>query len=87
MLIYAGLSKEYPLEFNGRLNACLTLSWLLGMILAQNIYGWVLDQFLGTNGNFAIQGHQLGIGIMVLWLLVTLVWYFLFDLFSRKKAI
>ena len=87
MLIYAGLSKEYPLEFNGRLNACLTLSWLLGMILAQNIYGWVLDQFLGTNGNFAIEGHQLGMGIMVLWLLVTLVWYSLFDWFSRKKAI
>jgi hypothetical protein len=30
MVIYAGLSKEFPLEFNGRLSACLTLSWLVG---------------------------------------------------------
>jgi hypothetical protein len=60
------------LEFNGWLNACLILSWLLGMILTENIYGWVLDQFIVINRKYAISGHQYGMGIMILVMIAAL---------------
>jgi len=75
MVIYAGLSKEFPLQITGRLNACLTLSWLFGMVTTQNIYGWALDQFPNTNGSYAIEGHHLGMGIMLVLLVAALAWY------------
>jgi MFS family permease len=77
MVIYAALSTEFPLELTGRLNACLTLCWLLGGFLMQNIYGWALDQFPNKNGSYALEGHQLGLGIMVALLLAALVWFFI----------
>ena len=86
MVIYAGLGKEFPLEFTGRLNACLTLSWLFGMVVTQNIYGWALDQFPDKNGNYAIEGHHLGMGIMALFLAAALAWYWIMSLILRYKT-
>lgn len=86
MVIYAGLSPHFPKEFTGRLNACLTLSWFIGGFTSQNIYGWALDQFPNSNGRYATEGHQLGMGIMVILLIATLIWYFIAALVSKKRS-
>lgn len=85
MVIYAALSPQFPKEFTGRLNACLTLSWFLGGFASQNIYGWALDQFPSNNGSYDTKGHQLGMGIMVILLVVALFWYFIASLVSEKR--
>jgi len=77
MVIYAALSTQFSLELTGRLNACLTLSWFLGAFVSQNIYGWALDQFPNNEGSYAVEGHRLGMGIMVALLIAALAWYFI----------
>jgi hypothetical protein len=54
MVIYAQLSTHFSLELTGRLNACLTLSWFLGVFVSQNIYGYALDQFPNNAGSYAV---------------------------------
>jgi hypothetical protein len=49
---------------------------MLGAFLIQNIYGIVLDRFPVTNGGYSIDGHQIAMGIMVVFVLVALAWFF-----------
>ncbi|MBT3551384.1 MAG: MFS transporter [Rhodospirillaceae bacterium] len=86
MVMYAALGPEFPKELNGRLNACLTLSWLLGAFLVQNIYGFVLDRFPNTETGYAPEGHRLAMGINFGILVVTLAWYFVFGAIIRRWA-
>src|SRR5262245_26274370 len=75
-VIYAALGAQFPQRIAGALNACLTLSWMLGAFLIQNIYGIVLDRFPVTNGGYSIDGHQIAMGTMVAFVLVALAWFF-----------
>jgi MFS family permease len=72
---YAALAPEFPPQFTGRLNACLTLSWMLGAFLIQNLYGIVLDLFPSGGGNYSIQGHRVAVGVIVFLLLTALAWF------------
>jgi len=87
LIIYAALSGEFPLELTGRLNACLTLSWFLGSFFFQNVYGWALDQFPSNNGSYALEGHRLGIGIMITAVIIALVWYFVATMIMSKRNV
>ncbi|MEE8171764.1 MAG: hypothetical protein V3T62_02420, partial [Alphaproteobacteria bacterium] len=73
---YAALGRQFPSEFTGRLNACLTLAWMLGGFVTQNIYGLVLDQFPSTNGSYAAEGHRMGLAVMIVLLLSAMGWFF-----------
>jgi MFS family permease len=73
---YAALGSQFPPQLTGRVNACLTLSWMLGAFFIQNIYGMVLDWFPAINGGYSIEGHRFAIGLLILLLLVALAWYF-----------
>lgn len=73
---YAALGPQFPQQFTGILNACLTLSWMLGAFLIQNIYGFILDQFPATNGGYSVEGHRVATGILIVFLLMTLGWFF-----------
>ena len=72
---FAALATQFPRELVGRLNACLSLFWMLGGFAVQNIYGLVLERFPSTNGSYAVEGHQLGMGVLVLLLIAALTWY------------
>lgn len=77
MVIYPALSAAFPPQYAGRLNACLTLAWFLGGFVVQNIYGFVLDRFPQTNGSYAIEGHRMGLAIMVALMIGALAWFHL----------
>ncbi len=72
---YAALAPLFPPQLIGRLNACLTLSWVLGAFLLQNAYGLVLDWFPATNGGYSTEGHRVAVGILVVLVLLALGWY------------
>lgn len=73
---YAALGPQFPPQLTGRLNACLTLSWMLGAFFIQNMYGMVLDRFPATNGGYSMEGHRFAIGLLILLMLAALAWYF-----------
>jgi hypothetical protein len=39
---YAALAPQFPSELTGRLNACLTLAWMLGAFVLQTLYVFLL---------------------------------------------
>lgn len=82
---YAALGPQFPPHLTGRLNACLTLSWMLGAFLNQNVYGMVLDQFPATNGGYSIEGHQVGMGVLIVALLAALGWFFIASHMIKKQ--
>src|SRR5262245_23955982 len=82
---YAALAPEFPPQLTGRLNACLTLSWMLGAFLIQNLYGIVLDLFPSGNGSYSIQGHRVAMGVIVLLLLTALAWFAIASRLIRSQ--
>ena len=82
---YAALGSQFPKEMGGRLNACLTLVWMLGAYFLQNIYGLVLNKFPSTDGSYAVEGHRLGMGILILFLLAALVWFLTASLILKLR--
>ena len=82
---YAALRPRFPLHLTGRLNACLTLSWMLGAFLMQNIYGIVLGLFPAPNGGYSIEGHRIGMGIMIGALVTALGWFFVASNIIKKQ--
>jgi hypothetical protein len=83
MVTYAALAPRFPPALTGRLNACLTLSWMIGGFLFQNIYGFVLDLYSPTNGSYPIEGHRAATGVMLSCQVAALAWYFVFPIFIR----
>jgi MFS family permease len=83
---YAALGQQFSKEMTGRLNACLTLSWMLGAFVLQNLYGLVLDRFPSADGSYAVEGHRLGMGMMLLVVVVALVWFLAASLVLRRRA-
>jgi MFS family permease len=82
---YAALAPEFPPQLTGRLNACLTLSWMLGAFLIQNLYGIVLDLFPSGSGSYSIQGHRVAMGVIVLLLLTALAWFAIASRLIRSQ--
>ena len=82
---YAVLGSQFPKELGGRLNACLTLAWMLGAYLFQSIYGLVLNEFPSTNGSYAVEGHRLGLGIIILFLIAAFVWFLASSLILKMR--
>ena len=72
---YAALAPHFPPQMIGRLNACLTLSWMLGAFLFQSLYGVVLDWFPTTDTGYSIVGHQYAMGILLVILLLAIGWF------------
>jgi MFS family permease len=86
-VIYAALGPEFAPQLTGRLNACLTLSWMLGAFFIQNIYGIVLDRFPKTAGGYSIEAHSIGIGVIIVLLVAAMGWFFIaIRLIERRTA-
>lgn len=75
-VFYAALAPQFPVALAGRLNACITLSWMLGGFVFQNLYGIVLDQFPSVGASYDVVGHRVGTGIFFVLMLAALAWYF-----------
>jgi MFS family permease len=82
---YAALAPEFPPELTGRLNACLTLSWMLGAFLILNLYGVILDLFPAGSGNYSVQGHRVAVGVIILLLLTALAWFVIASRLIRSQ--
>jgi len=82
---YAALAPEFSPQLTGRLNACLTLSWMLGAFLIQNLYGIVLDLFPSGSGSYSIQGHRVAVGLILILLLAALAWFAIATRLLRSK--
>ncbi len=85
LVMYAALGAEFPKELHGRLNAYLTLCWLLGGFVIQNIYGFVLNQFPATEAGYAAEGHRMSMGVNFGILIIALVWYFAFSAAIKRQ--
>lgn len=82
---YAALKPLFPPEVTGRLNASLTLCWMVGGFVTQNLYGAVLDLYPASDGGYAPAGHRMGMGLMLLLLLAALAWFFTAPWVARKR--
>lgn len=86
MVSFAALSSAFPVEMTGRLNACLSLFWLGGGFVIQNLYAWVIDWFPSTGGSYAVEGHKFAMGLLVMLLITALCWFVLATLLLKYKA-
>jgi MFS family permease len=85
-VMYAALGAEFPKEMGGRLNACLTLAWMLGAFLTQNIYGLVLQEFPSSNGSYSAEGHELAMKLLTFALLAALAWFVAASYWIKSKS-
>jgi len=74
---YAALAPQFAPNLTGRLNACLTLAWMLGASLIQSIYAVVLNRFPAATDGYSIEGHRFGTGFLILLVMMAMGWYFL----------
>jgi MFS family permease len=86
MVTFAALSGEFPPEMTGRMNACLSVFWLGGGFVMQNIYAVILRQFPSAAGSYAIEGHKLAIGLIALLLAAALIWFAAATAMLKKKS-
>ncbi len=86
MVTYAALGPQFAPELTGRLNACLTVAWMAGGFLTQNIYGIVLDQFPARDGGFSPEGHQAGMVVLLALLLAALLWFLISPRLTARSA-
>lgn len=74
-IIYAGLAPAFPKALTGRLNACMTLSWMAAAFVLQSGYGFVLDLYPPTEIGYAPEGHRAATLMLITITLVALIWY------------
>lgn len=84
-VIYAALAPQFSKELIGRLNACLSLSWMGCAFVLQNVYGLVLNQFPASDGSYSFAGHRLAMGIMILFPVAALGWFFAASLLFKGR--
>ena len=85
---YAALAPQFAPNLTGRLNACLTLAWMLGAFLIQNLYAAVLNRFPATNDGYSIEGHRVGMALLIVLATIAMGWFLLSRQLARrlKKA-
>jgi hypothetical protein len=86
MITFAALAGEFPSEMTGRMNACLSVFWLGGGFVMQNIYAIVLQLFPSTGGSYDIEGHKLAMGLVGLLLAAALFWFAIATKLLKKKS-
>ncbi len=86
MVTFAALAVEFPPDMTGRMNACLSVFWLGGGFVMQNIYAIVLHQFPSTGGSYAIEGHRLAMGLIALLLAGALLWFAAATALLKKRS-
>ena len=86
MVTYAALGPQFAPQLTGRRNACLTVAWMAGGFLTQNIYGIVLDQFPARDGGFSPEGHQAGMAVLLALLLAALLWFLISPRLTARSA-
>lgn len=86
MVTFAAMVVEFSSDMTGRVNACLSVFWLGGGFIVQNIYAIVLQQFPSTGGSYAVEGHKLAMGLIALLLAAALIWFSAATIMLRKKS-
>ena len=86
MITFAALAGEFPSDMTGRMNACLSVFWLGGGFVMQNIYAIVLHQFPSADGSYAVEGHRLAMGLVGLLLAAALVWFAIATAMLKNKS-
>ena len=71
-------AKKFPKKLTGRVNATLTLLWMVGAFLVQSGIGAILDLYPHTpSGGYDVEGYQIAFGILVVLQIAALIWYWL----------
>jgi len=86
MVTFAALAGEFPSDMTGRMNACLSVFWLGGGFIMQNIYAVVLHQFPSAAGSYAVDGHKLAIGLIAMLLAAALIWFAFATAMLKKRS-
>jgi predicted MFS family arabinose efflux permease len=86
MVTFAALAGKFPSDMTGRMNACLSVFWLGGGFVMQNIYAIVLHQFPSSGGSYDIDGHKLAMGSVVILLAGALGWFFIATIMLKKQS-
>ena len=85
MVTYAALGSQFSKQLTGRLNACLTLAWMLGAFVIQNVYGLILRSYPSSNGRYAVEGHRLGMEVITILLVAALSWFAASTILIRAR--
>ena len=86
MVTFAALAAEFPADMTGRMNACLSVFWLGGGFVMQNIYAIVLQQFPSVGGSYDIEGHKVAMGLTASLLAAALAWFAIATALLKKRA-
>ena len=86
MIAYADIGQKFPKKLTGRVNATLTLLWMVGAFLVQSGIGAILDLYPRTvSGGYGVEGYQMAIGIIVAVQISALMWYWLAGVFWQSR--
>ncbi|MEL7343946.1 MAG: MFS transporter, partial [Pseudomonadota bacterium] len=84
-IIYAALAPQFPKSLTGRLNACMTLSWMLAAFVLQSAYGFVLDLYPATESGYAPKGHKAATLLLIVPTVGALIWYAISARFASPR--
>lgn len=73
---YAAINRKFPKNLTARVNASLTIMWMIGAFAVQTGIGIIVDLYPRTaNGGYAAEGYQMAIGFLIVLQLAALIWY------------
>ncbi len=73
-LVYAMVSKEFPLELSGRVTSTLNLLVFLSSFAVQWGLGLIINLWPTENGRYALAGYEAAFTVCVLFVLVPYAW-------------
>ncbi len=76
-LVYAHLSRHFPLSYAGRANTALNLLAFLGAFAAQYAIGLIIDRWPAVDGHYPQAAYAAAFGTVLAVQIVALAWFFL----------
>jgi predicted MFS family arabinose efflux permease len=83
---YAVLSQSFPLHLSGRVNTALNLLVFVAAFAAQWGIGAIINLWpVVAGGGYAPPGYQAAFAMMLLWQLLSLLWFILAGLIHHRR--
>lgn len=77
IISYAALSQSFPVHLSGRVTTGINLLVFVAAFIGQWAIGAIIEIWpIGANGGYSVEGYRAGFGMMLVFQVVSLGWYF-----------
>ncbi len=87
IIAYAALSQSFPKELSGRVTTAINLLVFIAAFAGQWAIGAIINLWpMSDNGVYSSQGYKAGYSLMLGLQIISLIWFFVSHMKTRKKG-